>query len=73
MISHDIIHLQVLLIIDECHRLLSEGDGRGERSECVAGAALMALQMVEAVLEKQDQFISIVRQVRKTNCHVAVM
>ena len=73
MISHDIVHLQVLLIIDECHRLLPEEDGRGKRSECVAGAALMALQMVEAVLEKQDQFISIVQQVRKTNCHVIVM
>ena len=65
------------MIIHECHRILATpngasdagegGGGEGVREgESVAGAALLALQMIETALEKQDQFFSIVRQVRQT-------
>ena len=55
------------MIIDECGRILATpGEGgrvrEGER-ESVAGAALLALQMVESALEKQDMFFSLIRQV----------
>ena len=62
------------MIIHECRRILATpngasdgGEGGGgegvRRGECVAGAALLALQMIETALEKQDQFFSIIRQV----------
>ena len=63
------------MIIDECHRILATpnegggddvegggGGGRGRR-ESVAGAALLALQMVETALERQEQLFSVIRQV----------
>ena len=59
----------MLLIIDECGRILAtpnenkrEGEGVSER-EYVTGAALLALQMVESSLEKQERFFDIMRQV----------
>lgn len=60
------------MIIDECYRILATPNGTpgasegGRERESVAGAALLALQMVEAALEKQDQFFSIIRQVSWT-------
>lgn len=55
------------MIIDECGRILATpeagGGGREGERESVVGAALLALQMVEAALEKQEQFFSIIRQV----------
>ena len=55
------------MIIDECGRILATpGEGGGVREgerESVAGAALLALQMVESALEKQDSFFSLMRQV----------
>ncbi|CAI8023966.1 Nuclear pore complex protein Nup205 [Geodia barretti] len=57
---------KVLMIIDECGRILATpGEGGGVREgerESVAGAALLALQMVESALEKQDSFFSLMRQ-----------
>ena len=57
------------MIIDECGRILATPggggggrEGEGER-ESVAGAALLALQMVECALEKQEGFFSLIRQV----------
>ena len=62
------------MIIDECGRILATpeeggGGGREGERESVVGAALLALQMVEAALEKQEQFFSVIRQVG----HVTVM
>ena len=55
------------MIIDECGRILATpeegGGGREGERESVVGAALLALQMVEAALEKQEQFFSVIRQV----------
>ena len=55
------------MVIDECGRILATpGEGGGVREgerESMAGAALLALQMVESALEKQDSFFSLMRQV----------
>ena len=80
---------QVLLIIHECHRILATANGgscdvvRGEgeggddvsERESVAGAALLALQMVETALEKQEHFFTVIRQVGFTFSigHVMIM
>ena len=69
------------MIIDECGRILAtpvEREGREGERESVAGAALLALQMVESALEKQEAFFSLIRQVGEScdshvisgRCHV---
>ena len=51
------------MIVDECGRILATPEGEGER-ESVTGAALLALQMIETALDRQERFFSVVRQVR---------
>ena len=51
-------------MVDKCGRILATpGEEGGEERESIAGAALLALQMMETALEKQEQFFTLIRQV----------
>ena len=50
---------KVLYVVDECSCLLADTE---TSSEPVAHAALLAMKMVEAALEKEEEFLATLRQ-----------
>lgn len=53
------LHLKVLCVVDECSSLLVDTE---TSSEPVAHAALLAMKMIEAALQKEDEFLATLRQ-----------
>ena len=51
--------LQLLFIVDECCQLLSDVDSSTDK---VAHAGLLALKLLESTLNKQESFLSILRE-----------